>query len=96
MNSVLSHLGEYLEGFLQPLAGKSLSYLKANKEVLTSLQHLKIDEHNILVTADVELLCTNMQQQDATNANRMGTKQAYRSKIQTKTGNTRWIRACHD
>lgn len=66
-HSLFSRLGEYIDVFLQPLAAKSLSYLKDSKDVINNLQNLRVNDSGILVTVDVESLYTNIQQQDALN-----------------------------
>lgn len=65
IGSLYSRLGEYLDIYLQPLVIKGRSYLKDSRELIKSLQSVKINEHTILVTVDIESLYTNIKQSDA-------------------------------
>lgn len=65
IGSVHSRLGEYLDIFLQPLAGKGKAFIKDSKDVINTLRQIEVDDSTLLVTLDVESLYTNIKQTDA-------------------------------
>ncbi|XP_073481353.1 uncharacterized protein [Aquarana catesbeiana] len=74
IESIHSRLGEYLDVFLQPIAGEGKSFLKDSKDVINNLKNLKVDNSTLLVTLDVESLYTNIKQTDALAAVAWGMK----------------------
>lgn len=61
-------MGEYLDIYFIPLVEQSPSYLKDSWDLILLLQEIKVTEHTILVTVDIESLYTNIQQSDALDA----------------------------
>lgn len=65
IGSVHSRLGEYLDVFLQPLAGKGQAFIKYSKDVIDLLKQIKVNDSTQLVTIDVESLYPNIKQMGA-------------------------------
>lgn len=65
IGSVHSRLGEYLDVFLQPLAGRGQAFIKDSKDIINILKMIHIDDSAILITIDVEPLYTNIKETDA-------------------------------
>lgn len=66
-DSISSRLGEYLDTFLQKRVRMTQSYFKDTKDLLICLQSITIaeDQPILLVTADVSLLYSIIQHEDA-------------------------------
>lgn len=69
VDSLFSRLGEYIDHYLQPLAQKCSSHLRESKQLNNILDSFPPEDNLILATIDVDSMYTNIQQDDALEAN---------------------------
>uniref|UniRef100_A0A8C5P9M3 Reverse transcriptase domain-containing protein n=1 Tax=Leptobrachium leishanense TaxID=445787 RepID=A0A8C5P9M3_9ANUR len=60
IDSITSHLSEYVDLFLQPIVREIPSHLKDTLDMLKLINNLKLENNDILVTCDVNALYSNI------------------------------------
>lgn len=91
INSVCARMGEYIDGFLQPVVKKTKSYLRDTKHLIQLLNTLNLKDGPIyLATADVGSLYTIINHEEAIQA----TKWALRNLSELKCVQRRFLLDC--
>ena len=60
INSTTYHLARHLADLLKPLVGKKRTHIKNSKDLVNKLEHIEIEEGEVLTLFDVTALFTSM------------------------------------